>query len=331
MRPNATPRHTGSNAVEFSDSAATLYGYNNETTEFGFRTMAVDANGISVVDVASGLISGFYVDIEYEGGAVFATNGAMIDPVGSTLLGTYPGVGFAASVVPAPGLDRVYFLAGDEILTYRMSTFTFLQTETFSGVLGAGEDLVRWSTDGLTFRTTGGQVYVVTTEFPDSDGDGSADFADNCPDLYNPLQEDRDFDGLGDLCDPYPDDSDNLAMCLGDLSNCQGDLSNCEADLSFCQGDLSLCEQDNALLQQQIADLLELLSDTDGDGVLDSTELCPGTPARQAVDLGGCSQTQFCARWLSRSHCKAADWQNDEPVKAGDCRWRRNSCQPSGS
>lgn len=188
VRPNATPRHTGSNVIEFSDSAETLYGYNNETTEFGFRTMAVDVDGVSIVDVASGLIGGFSVDIEFRGGAVFATTGAVIDPVTSTLLGTYPGVGFAASVVPAPDLDRVYFLTGNEVLSYRMSTYTFLQSEAFAGVVGVGDDLVRWNTDGLAFRTTGGQVYVVTTEFPDTDGDGVADFADNCPDLYNPAQ-----------------------------------------------------------------------------------------------------------------------------------------------
>ncbi len=36
----------------------------------------------------------------------------------------------------------------------------------------------------------------------DTDGDGIADIMDNCPDNYNPLQEDSDFDGLGDSCDP---------------------------------------------------------------------------------------------------------------------------------
>ena len=38
------------NVIEFSASAGTLYGYNNETTEFGFRTMAVTASGVTVTD-----------------------------------------------------------------------------------------------------------------------------------------------------------------------------------------------------------------------------------------------------------------------------------------
>lgn len=37
-------------------------------------------------------------------------------------------------------------------------------------------------------------------ETADSDGDGIHDIADNCPDDYNPLQEDSDCDGIGDAC-----------------------------------------------------------------------------------------------------------------------------------
>jgi hypothetical protein len=44
QRPITTPRHTGSNVIEFG-SATRLYGYNNESTEYGFRRMTVDASG----------------------------------------------------------------------------------------------------------------------------------------------------------------------------------------------------------------------------------------------------------------------------------------------
>jgi hypothetical protein len=35
---------------------------------------------------------------------------------------------------------------------------------------------------------------------PDSDGDGVVDFRDNCPNNFNPNQEDSDSDGIGDAC-----------------------------------------------------------------------------------------------------------------------------------
>ena len=38
----------------------------------------------------------------------------------------------------------------------------------------------------------------------DSDGDGIPDNVDNCDAVSNPAQQDSDNDGLGDLCDPQP-------------------------------------------------------------------------------------------------------------------------------
>lgn len=50
----------------------------------------------------------------------------------------------------------------------------------------------------------GGGVAVAPPAATDSDGDGVADSADNCPTVANADQADVDGDGLGDLCDPQP-------------------------------------------------------------------------------------------------------------------------------
>ena len=48
----------------------------------------------------------------------------------------------------------------------------------------------------------------------DSDGDGIADSADNCPTTSNPLQTDSDGDGIGDACDSTPTPVPTQPGCL---------------------------------------------------------------------------------------------------------------------
>lgn len=48
-------------------------------------------------------------------------------------------------------------------------------------------------------------VIIFTTCGPDTDGDGTAEYCDNCPRLHNPGQDDADDDLIGDACDDCTD------------------------------------------------------------------------------------------------------------------------------
>ncbi len=50
----------------------------------------------------------------------------------------------------------------------------------------------------------------MTGQGADADGDGIVDTLDNCINVYNPLQEDTDTDGVGDSCDICPGFDDTI-------------------------------------------------------------------------------------------------------------------------
>ncbi len=51
--------------------------------------------------------------------------------------------------------------------------------------------------------------FDVTVTLNDPDNDGLPDWDDNCPDVYNPEQDDTDGDGIGDICDWRYGDANN--------------------------------------------------------------------------------------------------------------------------
>lgn len=99
----------------------------------------------------------------------------------------------------------------------------------------------------------------------DSDGDGVADLPDNCPDLGNPLQEDADGDGLGNVCD----------LCL-----------DSDAD-GFGDGQLGdTCATDNCPSVYNPDQL-----DTDGDGLGDACDDCTDSDGDGFGDPGFAANT----------------------------------------
>ena len=57
---------------------------------------------------------------------------------------------------------------------------------------------------------------VAMAQLEDSDGDGLSDAFDNCPFVRNPDQSNIDGDGLGDVCDPDPNNPPNSEDVDGD-------------------------------------------------------------------------------------------------------------------
>ncbi len=98
----------------------------------------------------------------------------------------------------------------------------------------------------------------------DADADSVCDIFDNCPAVYNPNQEDSDFDGIGDSCDTCTDtDEDGFGEPGFPANTCISD--NCPALHNPDQED---ADNDGA------GDSCDVCTDTDGDGFGN-----PGFPA----------------------------------------------------
>lgn len=162
--PNQTPDHTGSNVIEFGASASRLYGQNTETSEFGFRRMAVDADGVTVQDVTQQLINGS-PDIEFDAGRIYATGGRTIDPEARTLLATFP-FGSNGLIEPDTAHGKLFHLNGGTLSEFDSSTFTLRQLYVISGISGTPSSLVQMARSDLAFRTSANQVFLV--HFPAS-------------------------------------------------------------------------------------------------------------------------------------------------------------------
>lgn len=175
QRPTTTPGHfQGSNVIEFSALSSRLYGYNGETTLFAFHRMTVDASGVSLLDIFDSfmgdLISGFGVDIKFDGGRIYTTTGRVIDPEARTVVGTFsfPATSGGILVKPDATIGRVFFLSRDgvapeiySIRAFDRVTLQQLGSLEIPGVSGTPSSLIRWGTKGLAFRTSGNQVFIV--------------------------------------------------------------------------------------------------------------------------------------------------------------------------
>lgn len=157
-RPTATPGHTGARELVVA-SDSTAYGYNSSSTEFGFRRLAIDAEGIEVVSVTADLISGFSADIVHHAGLVYATTGVVVDPTGPSVVATLPGA--SGPVAADATFAEVYFAPTNTTVTvFDAATYVQERTIAVTGLTGTPRRLVRVGASGLAVMSTSGLSVV---------------------------------------------------------------------------------------------------------------------------------------------------------------------------
>lgn len=164
-RPNAGPGHTGSNSIALGAAPNVVYGFNNETSEFGVRRLVIDPAGIREVQNKTGLINSYFRHIRQAAGRIYGSGGEIIDADRLQSVGTLPHGG--VSVLPDTALGRAYVLQENgAIEAFDLYTFQSLGSVQVSGsaidFFNARVHLVKWGADGLAF-VDGSQLFLIRT------------------------------------------------------------------------------------------------------------------------------------------------------------------------
>jgi sugar lactone lactonase YvrE len=151
--------------IAFSASATKLYG-TGVSTFSGLQTMTIDASGVT--NGSAGSLAGG-ARIKFSNGLIFTSTGQVINPDTNTLLGTFSGASTVA-FVPDAANGRAYYLTADQfgggnflLKVYDINTFLLLGSLSLPTASGNPTSLLRWGPNGLAFRTSTGQLFIIQT------------------------------------------------------------------------------------------------------------------------------------------------------------------------
>ncbi len=294
--PDLTQSVSKARYIEIDDDADTLFSMDMAPGTV-FRKYSQSANGWT--DEVNNRWLFTDGDIHFHDGKIFGDDGRVIDADSLLVAGKYT----SETISLAVGLDvmgnRVYMATVAGVDVFVLDTFIYLDTIELPQSQSPEPSVIEvWSPGAFAYLANDGDVYLIDVGPLDTDDDGVDDLNDNCPSVPNNQQQDLDGDGVGDFCDPFPDQTDHI-------------IAQCNVELLALQLELSACMATTPV------------PDTDQDGEKDISDNCLDTEPGAAIDNNGCSQEQFCQS-LERRQCYRGDWRNDETRRyPRDCRIRR--------
>ncbi|HEX6590345.1 MAG TPA: IPT/TIG domain-containing protein [Longimicrobiales bacterium] len=123
MRGTSSESIHRANQIVFADRF-TLFGLDNASSYFGFRTMKVESGGLAVVRSTDGMADDYYARIRYAAGRVYVGAGEVIDAERHELLGSFTEPEEEGTVLPLPEEGRAIFISrSGELRIHDLNTF----------------------------------------------------------------------------------------------------------------------------------------------------------------------------------------------------------------
>lgn len=162
LRPRAG--NVPADRIEFGADAATLFANDNN---HGLFRVQVDAEGVALLDSDLEILGAERSILAFSEGALYSTDGSIIDPTAMTIKGKLFGITNAAAVFYDKPARRLLFLqqvgSNCVLSAYEPGSFLLLGSMNIPGVVGTPSSLIRWGSDGVAFRTSGDQLFIVRT------------------------------------------------------------------------------------------------------------------------------------------------------------------------
>jgi uncharacterized repeat protein (TIGR01451 family) len=125
--------------IGFNDSGNTLFGYDNEISDFLFSVINVSTNGVSLVKQYGGLLSGYGESFKQQGGLIFGTVGIVFDPIAQMPHGILPGVSRFGGIAPDVTDGRAFGMTvsgtNAVVSVYDLGSMTLLEQEPFQAAI----------------------------------------------------------------------------------------------------------------------------------------------------------------------------------------------------
>lgn len=174
VRTNTAPTQSDgyTEILELADELPCAFVQNHGVG--GLYRYKIDSTGVTLIDSDANLNPVLvWTDLEWGDGLLYTSQGLVIDPFADAAIGQIPAITTSSLVTYDKTAKRLYYLTpnGTTNIIRAIDPVTWALLGTLNVTNGAGlpSNLIRWGKDGLAFRTSADQLFILRSSIVPSD------------------------------------------------------------------------------------------------------------------------------------------------------------------